>query len=346
MPEEARSGIAVAVADLTRRIREQVEQAAKEAEKQAKKEKETRAIPVCIADQPLDATTVYAGMNAESSSYEARVVKASTNGKVYVYSAADEPKTCTTVGAVVDGLHLPAEKKRELLKVIDTTNAAPVLALAKRFDAAEQGGKPVERLVLSGHASTLFGHGVDRNLPIDARDALTHVFPKAAAGVKSLMLSACYTGYASSMQHYRAEFPELESILAYDGTAPSALADQDIRYFMRATAAKQPVQRTAVPSSPNSKLFPTTWTKRDGFQSRTPQTFADAMREVSALESVWEGYKSGKTPKERGPDDQQLRLYYVALQWAAQAKDAPAAEKVKLEAKMAEVMAVRHPGWQ
>ncbi len=329
-----------AVEDIRREFerRAQAEQAQREAK---------RAIPVCLSEQPLDAKTVYAGMNAESSSYEARVVKAGTAGKVFVYSAKDEPRQCTTAGAVVDALALPKDASERLFQVMSEPNATPLLALAQRMNATEKGGAPIERLVLSGHAATLFGHGEKfRYLPPNAVETLADVFPKAAAGVKDLMLSACYTGYARSMQEFRTQFPGVENILAYDGTAPSALADKDIRYFLRTTAEDKPVRRKDVPSAPNTKLFPATWTKTEGYQSRSPQTFADAMDEVNRLDEVWEKYVSGETPKEHGPNDQQLRLYYVALQLAAEAQDAPADEVTKLQQRMREVMAVRHPDWQ
>lgn len=129
--------------------------------------------------------------------------------------------------------------------------------LARVLSWAELGTAHIDRVVLSGHA-TIDGirgndyheaHSNGELLFADLRGVVS-AFPRAAAQIKHLMLSACYLGGDEALfGRLRRIFPNLVSLTGYTAKAPagrSPAAHTELRRWSRATARGKAPRRTRV----------------------------------------------------------------------------------------------------
>jgi hypothetical protein len=238
--------------------------------------------------------------------------------------------------AAKDDPHNPADRGSPgSLEVLG--GIAQVWAAAERGEAAAP-----SRLLITGHH---VGRGVlGKGDPLEWRDLheLAKAMPVAAAQVKDLNVSGCYTGGQHLRRTYQDIFPNLETVYAYTLQAPSthrgALLQQ-----------KAWEEQTRGPgSSPGDTL--TNLHKRGADGLRSAEFYATSEPSVSrpwqplhdALKE-WEGrcqrYLSGDlTP--RHAHDSELRGYYNQVQELLQQTGVPPQERANWEKRRDKVIAI------
>lgn len=128
------------------------------------------------------------------------------------------------IDAFVATLGLPADQSTRIADAIENAPESgrnELAGIAKVWAEAEKGGSIPSRMVISGHhAFNFFGdHGT---LGEDNVWELARAMPKAAAQVEDIHLSGCYTLGRDTIHDWQDAFPKLETLWAYDQTAPDA----------------------------------------------------------------------------------------------------------------------------
>jgi hypothetical protein len=210
--------------------------------------------------------------------------------------------------------------------------------LARVWARAERGGVIPSRLVLSGHSGgvSLWGEGPGFKNGMLSRDdlaGLAAVMPRAAAQVEDLCLAACYNGGETTMDAWRALFPQLKTMWAYDGSAPGTFsgAMAHLARWEKATRdeveALQPDRARGLRKGDNVAV----WSRRDGYQTATvKESTADLRARQNTAHSTFERYFQGHEvvrDAQRGP----LREYYNTLQALLGRSELPSAERAGLE---------------
>ena len=186
------------------------------------------------------------------------------------------------------------------------------------WSEAELGARRMDRVVLSGHSvgSTIWG---DDNGEITFAEIieLSGLFPKAANGVKHLMLSACYAGGENDMAQYHSMFPNLESIWAYHDSSPGTWsgAMDHMTSWEAATETGDPASGVDPELAGRARKAKnvSTWNKDDGYQGGEPMTVWDLQSSLSASASMFTDHFNGTievADAQSGP----LREYYGVIQ--------------------------------
>ncbi|MEC7949383.1 MAG: hypothetical protein VX265_17580 [Myxococcota bacterium] len=185
---------------------------------------------------------------------------------------------------------------------------------------AEMGERSMDRMVLSGHSigSQIWGDH-NGNINFTELDELFDLFPKAAAQIEHLMLSACYSGGEAKMDQYHEMFPGLASIWAYHDSSPgtwTGAMDQMERWEGATRDGKDPggVDPGLARGTRKSKNV-STWNAKDGYQGDKPMSIGDITRELDGQESMFQSYFNGDEEVET-PQSGPLRSYYGIVQRA------------------------------
>ncbi len=239
-----------------------------------------------------------------------------------VYRAGQKMDLNTDEGkdAFVATLSLEPEVATEILDLIEKTGdrAKDEMAqLVEVYIQAEQGLRDMQRMVLSGHSvgSMIWG---DHNgsLDFDLFIELGRIFPNAAGQVKHLMLSACYSGGERTMQQYFEMFPNLESILAYDGSSPGTWSGAlvHMKEWEKRTGDGDGTDIDKEMGAGTRKGDNiATWNSEDGYDGASPMPVAQLESELQGQEGVFERFSSGQEEvanSQTGP----LRDYYNLVQ--------------------------------
>jgi hypothetical protein len=161
---------------------------------------------------------------------------------------------------LTDALELDGKQAKAVQQVLKNAghDARDELAqLARVLSWAQAGKMRIRRVVLSGHFD---GTGIRGNYPgerqpngtvsFDAVAKLAKVFPKAAAGVKHLMVAACFHARDDTLlARMRKIFPNLVSVTGYAASAPggeSPSAKLELKNWSAATARGRTPKRRQV----------------------------------------------------------------------------------------------------
>ncbi|MHB8879275.1 MAG: peptidoglycan-binding domain-containing protein [Myxococcaceae bacterium] len=234
-------------------------------------------------------------------------------------------------------LGLPGPQTEKIADAI--SHAGPdardeVANIAKEWANAELGGQIPSRLILSGHH---VGYGVygENNGKIEwpVLGELAEAMPRAARSVEDLMIAGCYSGGQSFMEKYQSMFPNVKTIVAYDGSSPGASsgATAHQKAWEQATRGSRETINRDIFQGMRKGENVTVWTKTHGFQDGKPpasldEVRSDRARNESDFQSAWDG-TTQITDAQRGP----VRDYYSATQRMIQHPDTPAAERATLE---------------
>lgn len=190
--------------------------------------------------------------------------------------------------------------------------------MVRVWGEAELGIRKMDRVVLSGHSVGSMIWGDDNGeISFETIIELSGIFPKAVAGVKHVMLSACYTGGEAGMDQYHAMFPNLESIWAYHDSSPGTWsgAMDHMKSWEGATeegdAASGVDPEIAKPARKAKNV--STWNKDDGYQGAEPMSIYDIESRLSEGVGTFNEFFAGNTEVENtgsGP----LRDYYNNVQ--------------------------------
>jgi hypothetical protein len=195
--------------------------------------------------------------------------------------------------------------------------------LALVWARAEKGGVVPSRLVLSGHSggSSLWGEeGGFKNGVLTRLDfaRLAAAMPRAAAGVEDLCIAACYNGGETTMEAWRALFPNLRTMWAYDGSAPGTFsgATAHLARWEKATRGAVDSLRPDLLRGLRKGENLAVWSRLEGHRTATVRASTADLRARHAA-----GHS------QRGP----LREHYNALQSLLGQTEVSASERAGLE---------------
>ncbi|MCK6544690.1 hypothetical protein L6R52_02395 [Myxococcota bacterium] len=207
--------------------------------------------------------------------------------------------------------------------------------LARVFAQAERGERNIERIVFSGHSvgSSVWGDD-NGTLAWTTVGALTTIFPRAAGQVQDLLIAACYSGGEDTMDQYRAMFPNVKTIWAYDGSAPGSVsgAVPHILRWERGTRGTSidNLNRDAAKGTRKGENV-AVWTESKGYANG---------QEPLPLETVMETYTTSKPAVERArtgelvvenPQTGELREHYNHIQRLLGRKDLTPEQRTELK---------------
>ncbi len=234
-------------------------------------------------------------------------------------------------------LGVPAAKAAELKGILDNVGGDAkdeVAQILEVFGQAQRGERTMSRVVLSGHSlgDSIWGD-TNGDIEFDILDQISKAFPKAAAQVEDLMLSACYGGGEAIMDTYFAMFPAVKTIWAYHDSSPGTWsgAMPHMTRWERATRGNDPskVKADLAKGTRKGKNV-SVWTATGGYDGAERKPVKDLMDAVSAGESVYNEHFSGAvevTNTQVGP----LRSYYNAIQAALAHPQLPDTDRKKLQ---------------
>lgn len=191
--------------------------------------------------------------------------------------------------------------------------------LVEVYIQAETGVRRMDRLVLSGHnvGSQMWGDD-NGSVPFETFVELGTLFPKAAAQVRHLLVSACYSGGEKQMDTYKAAFPGLQSIMAYTGSSPGTYsgAQNHIQRWEKNTEQGDGsnVDKDIAKNTRKGENV-STWNATDGYQGDQPMELYELESELSDGDAIFEKYYT-EGQKVSDPQTGELRAYYNLVQRA------------------------------
>ena len=154
----------------------------------------------------------------------------------------------------------------DCLEKADANFREQMADLMVMFNGAERGEYLLERLVLSGHSNglSLWGDKSDSHTPgIFTLNSdllrLVRAFPDAAAQIKDLMFSACYS--AAAIDFCIEAFPNLQTCWSYAGSSPS-IGFGSVRHIQQ---WEQKTREDKSFSKGDKRGESAIWTRKDGF---------------------------------------------------------------------------------
>jgi hypothetical protein len=199
------------------------------------------------------------------------------------------------------------------------------------------GARQIDRMVLSGHSVGSMIWGDDNGeIGFGELKDLFDLFPKAAAQVQHLMLSACYTGGEGKMGQYTGMMPELDSVWAYHDSSPGTWtgAMDHMEDWEKATERGKPASGVdpGLAAGTRKAANVSTWNQADGYQGDKPLEIWELQQQLRSQQAVFDQHLSGAvevTDTQSGP----LRAYYNLVQRVLSHRDAPSALVADLTAK-------------
>ncbi|WNG45995.1 hypothetical protein F0U60_19170 [Archangium minus] len=250
-------------------------------------------------------------------------------------------RTDAGIQTFVATLGLPLTQGRQVSVAIASAGADArdeLAQLAQVWARAEKGGVIPSRLVLSGHSGGMslwgeeggFKNGV---LSRQSLALLAAAMPKAAARVEDLCIAACYNGGETTLDGWRAIFPNVETMWAYDGSAPGTFSGATVHLarWEKATRGEVDALRPDAARGLRKGENLAVWSRRDGYQTASVSgSTADLRARYVAGHAAFERYFQGDAQvrdTQRGP----LREHYNTLQALLGRPEVPASERIRLE---------------
>ncbi len=235
-------------------------------------------------------------------------------------------------------LGLPAEQTQKIADVLSQDNWAldqgrdELAQIAREWAKAERGGQVPSRLVLSGHqtGSGVYGEN-NGKLPWEVLGQLAEAMPRGARSVEDFLVAGCYSGGQASMEKYQAMFPNVKTIMAYEGSSPGASsgATAHQKEWERATRGEsQGINKDRFANMRKGENV-SIWTRDGGLQGAPPPALSDLRSTMESGRAAYDEAFSGRATiadAQTGP----VRDFYSATQRLLQHPDLPAAEKAQL----------------
>lgn len=250
-------------------------------------------------------------------------------------------RTADGIRTFVATLGLPLAQGQQVAAAIASAgeDARDELAqLAQVWARAEKGGVIPSRLVLSGHSSgsALWGEEGSFMNGVLSRSSLALLaaaMPRAAAGVEDLCIAACYNGGETTMEAWRALFPRLQTMWAYNGSAPGTFsgATAHLARWEKATRGEVDSLRPGLLEGQRKGENLAVWSLRGGYQpaSLSASTADLRARQITghvAFERYFQGDEVVRDTQ-RGP----LREHYNTIQELLGRPEVAASERAGLE---------------
>lgn len=286
--------------------------------------------------------------NPKANGGVVRIEAYKANGEVSYEGKTFDLKTKAGLNSYRDALTAGPDKmpKAQAQKFVDFLGTQKkesrdeLAQLGLNFHRTGEGKLPVNRLVLSGHGwdGAISGDDGGKFTLGDIKN-LAGVFPKGAAKIEHVAVSACFCAGEKNFETLRAAFPNLKSAFAYNHFSPKAEsgAPADLKKWESMTDGDDPSQ---VDPTINKTA---TWNIADGTQGLPKLTVPEAEQKVKDMMWVLEEYRSGKRKKSQGGHDAQLNELYVRIADLDRHPDITAARKAEVDALRSEVFRWRHP---
>ncbi len=234
-------------------------------------------------------------------------------------------------------LKLPAEQTKAIADAISGagSDAKDEFAqIAMLWARAERGGQCPSRLILSGHH---VGWGVygENNGKLDwpTVTKLAAAMPRGAKTVEDLMIAGCYSGGSRMMDMYTSIFPNVKTVVAYDGSSPGAASGaipHQARWEKTTRGTREDIDRAIFDGTRKGENV-TVWTKAHGFQDGKPPRSLDELR--TSMQSRQGDFDRAFSGEEAITDPQggSVRQYYNDLQRIIQHPDTQPVERAMVE---------------
>lgn len=186
------------------------------------------------------------------------------------------------------------------------------------YSQAELGERKMDRVVFSGHSvgDSMWGDN-NGDIPYDTYADLAQIFPRAAAQVKHLALSACYAGGERNMQRFHEAFPNLESIWAYHGSSPGTWSGAigHLDSWEDATDEDGDASKVDPELAEGQRKAENvaTWNVKDGYQGGEPMALWEVESTLNEQEDVFWRYYRGESTVQNSQQGE-LRDYYNVIQ--------------------------------
>lgn len=306
---------------------------------------------------------VYLGMN-DGSSHEVSSLRQRLghNGVKYIGPSAEQDKILydgakydltTEEGrdGFVAALGITGDRAEALESLLENQGQKGRDELAKLvvvFDQAEHGDRFIERIVFSGHSvgSSVWGDD-NGTLRWDTLGKLAAVFPKAGGQVEDVLIAACYSGGQNTMDKYRAIFPNVKTIWAYDGSAPGAWSGA-VPHILRWESGTRGLGNDSlkrdVAEHTRKGENVAVWSEAKGYDNGDPlRPIATDRASYTTSSAVVPGFLDGSQTQastQSGP----LRSHYNDIQRMLSRPDLPAAERTQLETERDQVIRLIYYG--
>jgi len=235
-------------------------------------------------------------------------------------------------------LGLPAEQTQKIANVLSQDNWAldqgrdELAQIAQQWAKAERGGQIPSRFVLSGHqtGSGVYGEN-NGKLPWEVLGELAEAMPRGARSVEDFLVAGCYSGGQASMEKYQAMFPNVKTIMAYEGSSPGAAsgAVAHQRLWEQATRGQsQGINHERFAHMRKGENV-SVWTRDGGLQGAAPPPLDQLRTQMESGRAAYEAAFNG-TARIENPQTGPVRDFYSTMQRMLQHPDLPAAEKQAL----------------
>lgn len=196
--------------------------------------------------------------------------------------------------------------------------------VAKAWAAGERGEAVPSRLVVSGHSGGQSVFGDRGSFTIAQLRTLAKAMPRAASQVEDIHLSACSTrGNAVEGESWREAFPNLKTMWAYNGSAPSPAGHHLVAWASRTKGHRDGIALDA--SLRAAKVA--VWSTTKGYEDGSGPIERSRARATNA-EAKLGAYLDGSRRIARG-SDAEARADYEALRDLSTRPDAGAEEMAR-----------------
>ncbi len=209
--------------------------------------------------------------------------------------------TADGVKGFLGTLGVSEAKQAELKTILENTGGDAkdeVAQILEVFGQAERGERTMQRVVLSGHSvGTSIWGDTNGDIEFDILEMISKAFPKAAAQVEDLMLSACYGGGEANMDTYFDIFPAVKTIWAYHDSSPGTWsgAMTHMTKWERATRGHDPSKVKANLAAGTRKgANVSVWTETGGYDGAERKSVDEVLAAVAAQEAAFKDFFEGK----------------------------------------------------
>lgn len=291
---------------------------------------------------------LYVGVNPDSSRIEAsalrrlradtRIITAIAGDVVVEGGRSFDLSSAEGRGAFCASMGLHGDVANAVALVLEKTQAgtrAVIGQVALRWSVAERGEAVPSRLLLSGHSWGAHVGGGETKLTFTDLHALAKAMPLAADQIEDVHISGCFSSRnAREQTRWRAAFPNMKTLWAYDEYAPAAPVD----HFATWEASTRGRNERLTPAPWLRDRSVVTWSTKNGYVDKelTPEALERAKR---AADRAFDDLMAG-TPRTRGPREEPAASHYSAYRLLSNRPERD--DNARMEMRADQLMAIRN----
>jgi len=243
------------------------------------------------------------------------------------------------VDKFVASLGIPDKKRNDdiiaFLKGIGTTNRDEMALLINAYNLAERSPADLmTRFIISGHSGGHAVFGGASSMVFTDFVTLKGFFPKAAAQVQHLMVSACSAGTQDNIEDiFVKAFPNLRTLWGYYGACPLTGGPHIIEWLKETSGAD--VHKLTAGGGSGVSIW-----NEGVYQGDKSLTKTEAMDRVNGSEALYLQYLDG-TKESSSPDAGELFEYFNSVRRLLGRTDLDKAEKTKYTARREQAVRLR-----